>query len=107
LANYHTRTPESDVAAGNSITVGQNLHQDIKKQLQERWDNEPGDASLSKGELSRRAYAQMEADDAARRSGEHQQRSLSTQIGRVFGIAKNPGRLMRGTVRRVRVKVGR
>lgn len=111
LANYHTRTPDSDVAAGNSITVGQNLHQDIKKQLQSRWDNEPGDGAMSKGEMSRRAYAQMEADDAAQRDAElqqaNQQRSVSVQMRRAIGVAKAPRRLFRGLVRRLRVKVGR
>ena len=111
LANYHTRTTDSDVAAGNSITVGQTLHQDIKKQLQLRWDAEPGDGVISKGEMSRRAYAQMEADDAARRDAElqqaNQQRSVSAQMRRAIGVAKAPRRLFRGLVRRLRVKVGR
>jgi glycosyltransferase involved in cell wall biosynthesis len=57
LANYHTRTTDSDVAAGNSITVGQTLHQQVKTQLQQRWDSEPGRNGVSKGECSRRAAA--------------------------------------------------
>ncbi|MGA0118223.1 MAG: glycosyltransferase family 2 protein [Ilumatobacteraceae bacterium] len=111
LANYHTRTPDSDVAAGNSITVGQNLHQEMKKQLQQRWDSEPGDGGVSKGEMSRRAYAQMEADDASRIASEEaqrqSQRSLGAQIRRARGIVRAPQRLVRGVVRRIRVKVGR
>ena len=111
LANYHTRTPDSDVAAGNSITVGQNLHQEIKKQLQARWDAEVGEGGVSKGEMSRRAYAQMEADDAARLAAEQQQRqsqrSLGMQVRRAIGVVIAPRRLMRGVVRRLRVKVGR
>lgn len=111
LANYHTRTPDSDVAAGNSITVGQNLHQDIKKQLQARWDEEPGDGVISKGEMSRRAYAQMEADDASRRDDAQQmlnrQRSMASQVRRAVAVIGAPRRLFRGLVRRLRVKVGR
>lgn len=111
LANYHTRTPESDVAAGNSITVGQNLHAEIKKQLQARWDSEPGHGGLSKGELSRQAFAQFEArEEAQRRAHEesaHQQRRLSIRLRRVVKAATQPRRLARAIVRRVRAKVGR
>ena len=107
LANYHTRTPDSDVAAGNSITVGQNLHQEIKKQLQQRWDAEPGDGEISKGDMSRKAYAQMEADDAARVTAEQEHhRALRSPQTRIIGAVKHPGRLVRGVVRRVRAKVG-
>lgn len=111
LANYHTRTPDSDVAAGNSITVGKDLHEEIKKQLQERWDKEPGDGKFSKGELSRQAFAHMEADDAARLAAEQQflqrQRSYRSQARRVVGVLRNPKRLLRGIIRRLRLRVGR
>ena len=111
LANYHTRTPDSDVAAGNSITVGQNLHQDIKKQLQARWDNEPGNGVVSKGEWSRLAYAQMQADDAARDAAEAkrvaEQGSALRRVRRMAKAALSPQRAMRAVVRRVRFRVGR
>ena len=34
LAHYHTRTAESDTSSGNSITTGEDLHRDVKLQLQ-------------------------------------------------------------------------
>jgi len=111
LANYHTRTPDSDVAAGNSITVGQNLHQDIKTQLQARWDNEPGNGVVSKGEWSRLAYAQMQADDAARDAAEAErvaeQGSALQRVRRIVRAVLSPHRAMRAVVRRVRFRVGR
>ena len=53
LANYHTRTPESDRAAGNSITVGEDLHLRVKKELQARWDSEMEPNGKTKGAFSR------------------------------------------------------
>ena len=52
LAHYHTRTPESDAVSGNSITVGEELHRDVKLQLQDRWLKEPLVNGVNKGELS-------------------------------------------------------
>jgi len=52
LARYHTRTAESDVAAGNSITVGEELHHSVKLQLQDRWLLEPAINGVNKGMLS-------------------------------------------------------
>lgn len=111
LANYHTRTTDSDVAAGNSITVGQNLHKDIKQQLQSRWDNEPGNGVMSKGEMSRRAYAQMEADDAARNAAEAARLAAQTnaaqRVRRLMKAALSPQRASRAVARRIRLRVGR
>lgn len=63
LARYHTRTPESDAASGNSITVGVDLHRSVKKQLQDRWLAEPAVNGVNKGELSVRAEAAIEAEE--------------------------------------------
>jgi glycosyltransferase involved in cell wall biosynthesis len=52
LAHYHTRTPDSDAVSGNSITVGEELHRDVKLQLQDRWLKEPLVNGVNKGELS-------------------------------------------------------
>ena len=52
LAHYHTRTPESDAFSGNSITVGEELHRDVKLQLQDRWLKEPAVNGVNKGALS-------------------------------------------------------
>ena len=111
LANYHTRTPDSDVAAGNSIIVGRDLHHEIKKQLQQRWDAEPGVNGLSKGEMSRRASAELEAREASQRADAQkqlqQQRTLGGQVRRAVRVVAAPRRLFRGVVRRIRVRVGR
>ena len=52
LALYHTRTPDSDTSSGNSITIGEDLHRDIKLQLQDRWLKEPAVNGVNKGALS-------------------------------------------------------
>ena len=56
LANYHTRTPDSETASGNSITVGIDLHHEIRGQLQKRWLEEPNIDGVNKGELSIASY---------------------------------------------------
>jgi len=58
LAHYHTRTPESDAFSGNSITVGEELHRDVKLQLQDRWLKEPAVNGVNKGALSIAAAAE-------------------------------------------------
>jgi glycosyltransferase involved in cell wall biosynthesis len=63
LARYHTRTPESDPATGNSITAGVDLHRSVKKMLQDRWLAEPAVNGVNKGELSVRAEAAIEAEE--------------------------------------------
>ncbi len=71
LANYHTRTPESESAAGNSIIVGEDLHQKIRFQLQEKWSREPLIDGVNKGELSRRKQQENEEREAALRAMQH------------------------------------
>lgn len=110
LANYHTRTPDSDVAAGNSITVGQMLHQQVKTQLQSRWDNEPGIDGHSKGEMSRREACRLGDEETARQEHEahaHSSGGVVAKIGRVIAAVRQPQRAGRAVVRRVRAKVGR
>ena len=110
LAKYHTRTPESDVAAGNSITIGQTLHQQVKIQLQSRWDSEPGLDGLSKGESSRRAAEQLVIEENARQEHEARAQSsggVATKIRRVVVAVRQPRRAGRAVARRVRAKVGR
>jgi glycosyltransferase involved in cell wall biosynthesis len=58
LAHYHTRTPDSDAVSGNSITVGEELHRDVKLQLQDRWLKEPSVNGVNKGALSIAAAAE-------------------------------------------------
>jgi glycosyltransferase involved in cell wall biosynthesis len=110
LANYHTRTPESDVSSGNSITVGQELHRRIKGELQRRWESEPGRDGVSKGELSRRETARIDADDAARQEAESRARAsggAAAKVARVARALKRPRAAGRGVVRRIRARVGR
>lgn len=111
LANYHTRTPDSDVAAGNSIIVGENLHRETKELLQRRWDNEPGVNGVSKGEMSRRAATELETREAQRRAEEQSlrlsQQRLLVRLRRAASAVRTPRRLTRGVIRRVRAKVGR
>ena len=57
LANYHTRTPDSETASGNSITVGIDLHHQIRGQLQKRWLEEPNIDGVNKGALSIATFA--------------------------------------------------
>lgn len=66
LANYHTRTPDSDVASGNSITVGEDLHRDVKMRLQDRWLSEPTVNGVNKGLLSIAAQAVFDVDELRR-----------------------------------------
>ena len=56
LANYHTRTPDSETASGNSITVGIDLHHEVRGQLQQRWLEEPNIDGVNKGALSIASY---------------------------------------------------
>ena len=66
LANYHTRTPDSDRSSGNSITVGEDLHRDVKLRLQNRWLEEPAVNGLNKGALSISAQLVLDLDDLRR-----------------------------------------
>ena len=105
LANYHTRTPESDRAAGNSITVGEDLHLRVKKQLQERWDSEMESNGVSKGQHSRdveaevaAAEAKLQAEIVAAQRGGSQGRTLR----RIARAVRHPKRTVRAVVRIVR-----
>ena len=105
LANYHTRTPESDRAAGNSITVGEDLHLRVKKELQERWDSEMESEGVSKGKRSREVEAEVAAAEAklqaeiaaALRAG-----SQGRTLRRIARAVRHPKRTMRAVVRMVR-----
>jgi hypothetical protein len=105
LANYHTRTPESDRAAGNSITVGEDLHLRVKKELQERWDAEMEPNGKSKGAYSREVEAEvaaaeekLQAEIAAAERANAQGRTLR----RIARAVRHPQRTVRAVVRRVR-----
>lgn len=105
LANYHTRTPDSDRASGNSITVGEDLHLRVKKQLQERWDAEMEPNGVSKGQLSREveadvaaAEAKLQAEIAATQRSGSQGRTLR----RIARAVRHPKRTVRAVVRIVR-----
>jgi glycosyltransferase involved in cell wall biosynthesis len=95
LANYHTRTPESETASGNSITVGIDLHHEVRGQLQKRWLNEPNIDGVNKGELSIASYVDERP---------LQNRGLMSMIA--VGI-KNPTRAARAVARRIRRIISR
>ena len=109
LAHYHTRTPDSDSAAGNSIIVGQQLHQQVKQQLLLRWESDVRAGDVSKAELSRMAFARSEEEDARRDAevAERQraERTVTRRIRRVVRAMLSPRRGGRAIVRRLRVKV--
>ena len=90
LANYHTRTPESDRASGNSITVGEDLHLRVKKELQERWDVEMESDGVSKGQRSRA----VEAEIAVARRTDSRRRNLR----RIARAIRHPRRTVRVVV---------
>ena len=95
LANYHTRTPDSEVSSGNSITVGINLHHQVRQQLQKRWLSEPSVNGVNKGAQSIAAYKK-----------ELPIRSPGVLQKIVAGI-KNPKRGAIGVARRVRRMISR
>ena len=95
LANYHTRTPDSETASGNSITVGIGLHHEVRGQLQKRWLNEPNIDGVNKGELSIASYVDERP---------LQNRGLMSMIA--VGI-KNPTRAARAVARRIRRIISR
>lgn len=105
LANYHTRTPESDRAAGNSITVGEDLHLRVKKELQERWDSEMEPNGKSKGALSREVEAEVAAAEArlqAEIAAAARAQSQGQTLRRIARAVRHPKRTVRAVVRRVR-----
>jgi hypothetical protein len=95
LANYHTRTPDSETASGNSITVGIDLHHEVRGQLQKRWLNEPNIDGVNKGALSIASYV----DERPVHS-----RRLMPMIA--TGI-RNPSRAVRAIARRARRIISR
>jgi glycosyltransferase involved in cell wall biosynthesis len=105
LANYHTRTPESDRAAGNSITVGEDLHMRVKKELQARWDSEMDPNGKSKGAFSREVEAKVEEAEArlqAEIAAAARAHSQGRTVRRVARAIRHPKRAARAVMRRVR-----
>ena len=98
LARYHTRTPDSDVAMGNSITVGVDLHRTVKKQLQQRWLAEPAVNGINKGELALREEARLEAENARREAEAAAARSVTRRLVRAV---TNPAHGVRAVRRRL------
>jgi hypothetical protein len=90
LAHYHTRTPESESASGNSITVGIDLHHKIREQLHARWLTEPEVGGVNKGKQAIAAYV---ADEPQKR------RNVAALVKIV---AKDPVRTYWTVSRRVR-----
>ena len=98
LARYHTRTPDSDVAMGNSITVGVDLHRTVKKQLQQRWLAEPAVNGINKGELALREEARLEKENARREAEAAAARSITRRLLRAV---TNPAHGVRAIRRRL------
>ena len=76
----------------------------------ERWDSEPGRDGVSKGECSRRAAAELDAEDARRTEAERAAQTsggMTAKVARVLRTAKRPCAAGRAVVRRVRAQVGR
>lgn len=109
LANYHTRTPDSDAATGNSITVGQDLHREIKDQLIQRWQNEKTPDGRNKGEVAQAAHQQFVQREAALHAAHLAGRTsfVVRQLHRSAYAAKHPSIGARAVIRRVRRKIGR
>lgn len=109
LANYHTRTPDSDQAMGNSITVGRDLHAATKQMLLDRWNGDTTPDGRNKGEVARAAHEEFErreralVEAAAAPTGSWPVR----QVRRAVHVARHPRAGARAVVRRVRRKVGR
>jgi glycosyltransferase involved in cell wall biosynthesis len=101
LANYHTRTPESDRASGNSITVGEDLHLRVKKELQERWDFEMEPHGVSKGQYSRDVEAEVATAEAklqAEIAEAQRAQSQRSTVRRIAGAVRDPKRAVRAAV---------
>lgn len=109
LANYHTRTPDSDAATGNSITVGQDLHRVIKDQLIQRWHNEKTPDGRNKGEVAQAAHQQFVQLEAQLHAAHLAGRTsfVGRQLRRVLYAAKHPDVGSRAVIRRIRRKIGR
>ncbi len=113
LARYHTRTPDSDVSTGNSITVGVDLHRSVKKQLQDRWLAEPAVNGVNKGELSVRAEAAIEAEETRLRLEATTQEEIQRRVNEALRARSPLRRMVRAVanpahgVRAVRRRLGR
>ena len=109
LANYHIRTPDSDVATGNSITVGRDRHRETKVLLHERWMSESTPDGTNKGEAAKSAHEEFERQEAQTLVA-HQpvRRSFVVRQGvRVLRVLRHPSAGIRGAVRRLRRVTGR
>ena len=119
LAHYHTRTAESDTSSGNSITTGEDLHRDVKLQLQDRWLREPLVNGVNKGTLSIAAAAEalteelqvktpivhVDIEHIANRTAEIiKLQRLSRRIAR---SVRHPGHGIRAVVGAVRRTIGK
>jgi glycosyltransferase involved in cell wall biosynthesis len=109
LANYHIRTPDSDVATGNSITVGRDRHRETKLLLHERWMSESTPDGANKGEAAKSAHMEFERHEAqVPAMNQPVRRSFVVrQCGRVVRVVRHPSVGLRGVVRRVRRVTGR
>ena len=119
LAHYHTRTAESETSSGNSITIGEDLHRNIKLQLQDRWLKEPAVNGVNKGALSIAAAAEaftgelqinapvvhVDIEHIANRTAEIiKLQRLSRRIAR---SVRHPGHGIRAIGRAVRRTIGK
>lgn len=95
LANYHTRTADSDAGAGNSITTGQNLHKAVKVQLQNRWLAEPAVNGVNKGILSITSSVALDMEETKHHMAVRAEAAVS-QARRPSFIARNARRALRG-----------
>lgn len=115
LANYHTRTPDSDAGAGNSITDGLRLHKSVKLQLQNRWLAEPAVDGVNKGLLSITSSVALDLDELRDRitantgavvQGPSGLSFIGRNIRRVIRGVRHPRRGWQALVRLVRRKTG-
>ena len=109
LANYHIRTPDSDAATGNSITVGRDRHRDTKMLLHQRWQSESTPDGANKGEAAQAAHMEFERHEAQVVEAHQPVRRsfVVRQCGRVVRVMRHPTAGYRGVVRRLRRATGR
>ena len=109
LANYHIRTPDSDVATGNSITVGRDRHRETKALLHERWMSESTPNGTNKGEAAKSAHEEFERQEAQALVAHQPVRHsfVVRQCVRVLRVVRHPSAGFRGVVRRLRRATGR
>ncbi|CAB4571111.1 MAG: hypothetical protein F2545_07520 [Actinobacteria bacterium] len=109
LANYHIRTPDSDVATGNSITVGRDRHRETKVLLHERWMSESTPDGTNKGEAAKSAHEEFERQEAQTLVAHQPVRRsfVVRQCVRVLRVLRHPSVGIRGAVRRLRRVTGR